>query len=435
MNKILAAVCILACVSAPLLAQGSAVATPEEEITKFNLTLRELGPKLRSGEDMNVLGRLDLLKSLEIEYSGNEAALEVIRTEISQLTLPRAGDYARAHRYADLVDGRLYDQAPPAPLLDGYSPVDAIEAIAKAAVSRQVVMINEAHHVPQHRAFTIQLLAALREKGFTYFAAETLHPDADLAKRGYPTRATGAYIEEPLYGDIVRTALRLGYKVIPYEHEEYVLGESMEVRERDQTRNLFERILQKDPKAKVLIHAGYGHISESDGPRRTMASYFKEKTGIDPLTINQYWTTEHGAPEFEEPLYRQVTERGLIKRPVVFRNAAGDFWSRSRTFDVTLFHPRSEYKHGRPTWLRMGGLRMPLLLKDGICGPAPRCLVQARPAKEGADAIPIDQILVEKGKEAPALMVPAGEIVIRVEDARGKVVSEKSATVPVPRPN
>ena len=42
--------------------------------------------------------------------------------------------------------------------LEGYKPVDALKALARAAAGVQVVMINEAHHVPQHRAFTLALL-------------------------------------------------------------------------------------------------------------------------------------------------------------------------------------------------------------------------------------------------------------------------------------
>jgi hypothetical protein len=296
-------------------------------------------------------------------------------------------------------------------------------------------MINEAHHVPQHRAFTLQLLYALRKQGFTYFAAEAFSHDPQLSERGYPTRATGSYVSEPVFGDLVRTALRLGYKTVPYETES---GDSREARERDQARHLGERILAKDPKARVLVHAGHGHISETPGRVKMMAAVFRDMTGIDPFTINQEWMTEHSAPEHEQMVYRWATERGLVTRPVVFRKGAGDFWSLSDSSDVALFHPRSRYEHGRPHWLRMGGLRSPFPLPEGVCGlafllsegassQAPACLVKARPAREGADAIPIDQIAVEEGKPVPALMLPEGEHVISVEDAKGKLIKEWTA--------
>ena len=51
---------------------------------------------------------------------------------------------------------------------------------------------------------------------------------------------------------------------------------------------------------------------------------------------------------------------------------------------------------------------------------APRCLARARSAREGADAIPIDQLEVLAEDPAPALMLPAGEFIIEVQDPEGK---------------
>jgi hypothetical protein len=57
-----------------------------------------------------------------------------------------------------------------------------------------------------------------------------------------------------------------------------------------------------------------------------MAVHFKEMTGIDPLAINQTVMTEHGAPEFEHPVYRWAAARslvGLTEEAVLFRNPGG----------------------------------------------------------------------------------------------------------------
>ena len=92
--------------------------------------------------------------------------------------------------------------------------------------------------------------------------------------------------------------------------------------------------------------------------------------------------------------------------------------------DVTLFHPRSRPLNGeaggRPDWLRLGGSRGPYRLPKQVCGAAPRCMVRARSAREGADAIPIDQLEVLAERPAAALMLPAGEFIIEVEDPEGK---------------
>ena len=414
---------------AALLLVASA-ASGEVSVQKLNLASATIGDKLqRAHESGSLASELRALQALEAEYAGKDAELDLIRTVIAQNVLPLVGDYAGALRYGDLIEGKPDLQtAPRVTALEGFSPVNALQEIARAARSRQVVMINEAHHVPQHRAFTLQLLAALRKEGYTWFAAETLHPDPGLAERGYPTAKTGAYIQEPLYGDLVRTALRLGFRVVPYEIETFEPGRGIEVRERAQAANLVERILKRDPRAKVLIHAGYGHISERTEPPRMMAGYFKEMSGIDPLTVNQTPMTEHGSPEYEQPLYRWAVDRGLVVEPAIFRDAAGEPWTASKGADMAVFHPRSRYENGRPDWLRMGGLRSPLPLPLACASP-PGCLVKARAAAEAADAIPVDQILVEAGKPAPALMLPDGKFRIRVEDAKGALIDERMVTV------
>jgi hypothetical protein len=188
--------------------------------------------------------------------------------------------------------------------------------------------------------------------------------------------------------------------------------------------------LKKDAKAKILVHAGYAHIDESGDDRVgaiTMAQRFKEMTGIDPFTIEQTEMSEHSAREFEHPLYQYVTEKGLAARPVVFQNERGELWTQERgRHDVTLFHPRTRLLSGdaggRPDWLRQGGSRGPYRLPKNVCGAEPRCLVRARAANESEGATPLDQLEVLAKRPAPALMLPAGEFVIEIQDPEGKPV-------------
>jgi hypothetical protein len=394
--------------------------------------LAEMEDKLQKiGEIPSPIGRLEAFEALAAQYAGHREAKREIAQFLSWAQA-EVGDDAGALRSfphplpmpLELPANEADFAYPEGPPLDGYAPLDALETLAEAADSVQVIMINEAHHIPQHRAFTIELLGALRKKGFTYFAAEALGNDPGLAERGYPTEKTGTYFAEPLCGDMVRTALHLGYKIVPYEPEP-----GSGDREGEQAANI-ARILQADPRAKILVHAGYSHIEELPLlGKRWMASRFKEMAGIDPLTVNQDWMTEQIEPKNEAAAYRRAVEAGLLTRPVVFRNGAGKLWTVRDGVDVTLFHPRSHYENGRPTWLRMNGLRSPFPLPQEICGPAPRCLVRARSAAEGPDATPIDQILAEPGRPV-ALLLPAGEFALRVEDAAGKVLGERSLRMP-----
>lgn len=391
----------------------------DASLADVNRLGRDITERVRAAGG-NLLTQVETLRGLQREYTEKgPVALDVLALYTMERTV-ELGNYAEALRLADR--GRA-PSGPASPEqiaeLEGYEAVDALEAITDLARDELLVFINEAHHVPQHRAFTLELLRALRPLGFTHFAAETLYEtDSYLNERGFPTKASGAYIDEPVYGSLVRTALELGYVVVPYES----MGESVGGggdRELGQARNLIERTLEAADDARVIVHAGYAHIDE-DGRiagSRTMAARVKEITGIDPLTIDQTVMSEHGSPEFEHPIYRHVVEARGFSRPVLLVGAEGEPWTlEPGRRDVTLFHPRSVYEHGRPHWLRMGGLRRFHELPRDVLGPETRVLVEARAVGESPDAVPVDRVEVVAGAPIPALVLPAGEFWLEVEN-------------------
>lgn len=84
-------------------------------------------------------------------------------------------------------------------LISGFEPRDAIAGIVEAARDRQIVILNEAHHVARHRAFALLLARELRTLGFEYLACETFSSTVDIAAmqpRKYPLRRDGAYIRD-----------------------------------------------------------------------------------------------------------------------------------------------------------------------------------------------------------------------------------------------
>lgn len=374
----------------------------------------------------NVLARLLGLQALE---RGDGHSEPVVELEVMR-ALTEAGRYAEALRYgdrnadpADPVDPATGDPLAP---LAGYHADDAVAAVARLARQERVVMINEAHHLPQHRAFTLELLRELRRQGYTWFAAETLADDAGLQGRGYPTPASGAYINEPVYGDLVRTALRLGFHVVAYEH-----AGGIDERERGQAARLVAATLAVDPNARIVVHAGYDHVAMAVPPGNPprMAMRFREMTGITPLTVDQVRMTEHSAAEYEDPLYRALDAGGRLTRATVFTAPGGRAWSADPArFAVTVFHPRTRLQDGRPRWLRMDGLRHAFRLPADLCPTRP-CLVEARHAAESADAIPVDRIYLAQGEPTPALILPPGNFVITAETADGTLLRRITAHV------
>jgi hypothetical protein len=421
LTTLLVATLLLAFNCATVTAQQQTGAIKSDELQK------EISEKKRRAlENGNPLIELEFLRP----YWGNSTIAPDVQQSIGYQLLnasAQIGNYAEALKYADegrqwrAYKGRQMDDPKQ---LEGFKPTDALKAVLQMSDSAQIILINEAHHVPQHRAFIYELLKALRQKGFTHFATETLsEKDAGLNERGYPTKATGFYTVEPVYGDLMRNAHKLGYRIVPYE---WVGNYTPDNREHGQAKNLFERILKNNPKAKILVHTGYDHINETGTlvGAKTMAQRLREITGIDPLTIDQTVMTEHSAPEYEHPLFRYVMETNRISRPSVFRKDKGEWWTLEKgKRDVTLFTPRSLYKDGRPTWLRLGGDRQPYKLPKDICETTARCLVRARVAGESADAVPIDQIEVVANRSIPVLMLPKGDFVLEVKDAADKVLT------------
>ena len=335
--------------------------------------------------------------------------------------------------------------------LKAYTAVDARQAILELAAPRQAVFINEAHHVPMDRAFTLSLLRGLYARGFRYFAAETLdEKDTSLQTRGYPTINSGYYTREPVFGDLVRTAIKLGYKIIPYEYTgpkspDPVAAQNQ--RERGEAQNLYDRIFKHDPKAKVLVHAGYGHVAKksftvsfvpgpftsqtASGTVTLMALWFERISKIVPLSIDQSIMYEHSAPAYESGYYRAAIADNLLQQaPIVLKNKAGRYFTAPAdpaAYDLVVFHPRTLYQFGRPTWLSENGQRQAYILPGDLGIPANTpALVQAFYANEDANiAVPIDQIEVKPGlNPLPALMLPAGRFHLRVVDGTDKVLRE-----------
>jgi hypothetical protein len=301
------------------------------------------------------------------------------------------GNYQEAKDYFESVSFASRWTTPPE---EGCHAVNALKTLETLATSEQAIFINEAHHVPEHRAFSINVLKALRSLGFEYFAAETLN--SNLYSPGYPILGTtGYYTDEPVYGDLIRTALALGYKVIAYESAS---ESSQNEREENQAKNLVRRIVDKDPSAKMIVHAGYGHIAERGAEGwKPMAVYFKELTGINPVTIDQ--TTTANVSTLNESSFFWCSD-GLW----VANDHEGNY-------DLMLFHPEVSYELGRPTWLQFNGERQLYTLEKTICNENYPCLIQARVFEEGATAVPLDQIEVRDELSSTTLLLAVSRLI------------------------
>jgi hypothetical protein len=191
----------------------------------------------------------------------------------------KKGDYRSTLELFDLEDNNKnyqIDKNTIDSIQSNYTPTNAKDYLIERAKVEQIVIINEAHHNPNHRIFTKSLLQGLYNNGYTYLGLEALfngpkggtligntgnrildERDSLLNERGYPVFQSGNYLE-PQMGNLIRTALEIGFVVFSYEKSGVGSGNP---RERGQAMNI-ANILKTDPNAKILIHCGYSHAYE-----------------------------------------------------------------------------------------------------------------------------------------------------------------------------
>jgi hypothetical protein len=275
--------------------------------------------------------------------------------------------------------------------------------IVEMAKDRKAVFFNEAHSAPLTRSLTIPMLAKLRELGFNYFAAETLYQtDTEINKRGYPVPESGFYVNEPLYAEMVRTALKLGYTVVAYDAENAGIGDP---RERAGAENLYRQVFKKDPKARLVVNAGFAHVQKSGKylGGTSMGEFFHRISGIDPLTIEQTMMLEHPKPDQNHPYYVAVMAAHALTVPSVFA-AGGKAWTlKPDKYDMNVIFPPDPTTADRPEWLRLGGLRVEYRVGSEVCNNHFPCLVEARYINEGDDSVAADRVVLNVVDEnAPA---------------------------------
>jgi hypothetical protein len=288
----------------------------------------------------------------------------------------------------------------------------ALDAIVEAVRERQIVMINEAHHVPRDRAFATLVAIELRKLGFQYLAMETLaERTEEMALRGYPVVEDGYYSRDPVFGDFIRRAMAVGFVPVAYEHaniQESDPGKKQDMREEGQARNIVERILRKDPAARVLVHVGYGHMRKSAGGAASgppmMAEYLRSMTGIEPYGIDQ----TQPLPS-DELLTSALIKAAPTDAFVVTPRGATRPYLATPAVDMFVFHKPTRLVKGRPHWLEMTGYRKPRKFPVALLPKTGRRLIQAFVVGESVDAVPMDQVLVTAGQPVPVLMLPKGK--------------------------
>lgn len=348
-----------------------------------------------------------------------------------------AGDYNAAAEYGP----KDFDSMAIAGYLDARSYLDTVSGIQyknarsyilSRAANEQVIMINETRYLPQHRAFTISLLKDLYNTGFRYFATDLLNNRSDRQLGDLDLR-TGYFAAEPVAGELLRKAIEIGYNLVAYED---TLADNHSGTGRDAIQAArIASILQKDPTAKILVHAGQAHIAEDIVGESyiPMAVAFRRFTGINPFTIDQTELTPGSTFEYGRYFYSLLKPKIVGSEPVVaFRKEQPVSLLENAAYDIQMIHPPVKLVHNRPGWLGVNGAR-----KEFAVRPTEKALyfIQAYYLSECASKslsilIPADQTYIADRDGYYWLFLYPGKYKLVLRDIDYSILAEKEIEVP-----
>ena len=358
------------------------------------------------------------------------------------------------NRYWDCSESNSVQSSEPDVMkrFKNYTSTDATNFVLKAAEKTNFVFINESNRFPQTRAFVQLMLKDLWKKGFRYLAIEAYNQDDNgLKARGYPVMNSGYSIKEPVFGDLIREAVSLGFLVSGYQPTPQEIDKAKKI-VRSKTPNVsgdllnhnakswaqamnLSRIIRSEPDAKIVVLAKENDIREYSIEGQTdMATWFKSLTRKNPLTIDQCRMVE-SCPRETEEIYSKLTltkatvfKSKSSEEPEAFVQQTFDESSHERLkqcFDIQVFHPKHYYPFNRPAWLQMDGYRKAYEFNPDKHEMTYPCMVRAY--KKGEDknfAVPVDVMEVVDPAIATSLMLPVGEYELVMKDKKGLKVLE-----------
>lgn len=292
----------------------------------------------------------------------------------------------------------------------GYQAVSLKNAIAVIAGKSRILMINESHSEIGTRALIYEMLPTLKELGFRYVAFEALAvsknvsvhsgtaavpslDDKKLIERGYAidSNKAGFYIREPVFGELIRESIRLGFGLVAYDPRRF---SSRKDREEKEAQNL-SVFLDQHPSERLLVVAGYSHILKTDG---WMADELRRRGDYKITSVDQVDGIGGCGGIVNDVSYPYVLKS---------KDSASKFWSYQSGSDVTVLQVLDNLRGAKATWLTLGGVRRELALPRSVCREKVPCMVSATYASESDDAVPADRLIVF-GREKPILYLSPG---------------------------
>lgn len=302
----------------------------------------------------------------------------------------------------------------------GFTTVNARDYIIERSKIEQIIIINEAHTYPNHRTFTHSLLQGLYDNGFRYLGLEALF-DTIINERKYPIIESGYYTKETEFGNLVYTALNIGFTLFGYDDFEHNGKE----REIAQARNI-ANFIKQNPHGKVLIHCGHDHVIKGTPNNQTwekaMAGRLKEYTQINPFTIDQTRFAEKSERKYNHPFIAMVNK----EFSVVLIDGNGNLFNGKKgndQVDVRIIHPETHYVNNRPNWLLSVENRKEYRIENSKITQYPLLVLAYRKNEFENSGVPVDIIEVFESENIPSLILDKGNYDIIMKDRKYNIIN------------
>jgi hypothetical protein len=374
------------------------------------LSIGQLVFKIREEQKgKNILFKIQhletLLKSQEESEKNHNFILQFIATLYS---------YTGQHLHAlQTWDTAFSSQQSKTYQLQDMHATSAVKYVVKQAKKHNLVLINEAHHIAQHRVFTHELLKPLWDTGFKYLAVEALTlAGEELIAKGWVTEESGEYTYETLMVNMLLEAQRIGYKIIAYD---YKPSKSREEREDLAADTVYKKTFATDKNAKVLIHVGYSHVKETQD---RLAGKLEKLTKSEAFTVSQAYFKEPYSVSSSHSTYNLITTKfSKMLNPYILVSKDNLAWSdSSEEYDVSIIWPRSQYLQGRPIWVSLN--RDKVMIDRRVCGTKSTCLVEVYSDKN-IQKLPTDRIVIDENQPSSFVYIRSNTDYVRAVDIDG----------------
>ena len=319
------------------------------------------------------------------------------------------------------------------PLKD-FQAKDAKSYLREKAKENQFTFLNDSPMYPQTRIFAKSILKDYWDAGYRYLGVEAFtNLTEDYSRYSFPSINAGTLSDEPMFGEMLREALNLGFKLFSFQASETEIAKAKNILSRKGSTGLkgeaanwakamnINRQFLKDKAGKYLIYCNKFQVEEKKPG--TLTFWFQQITRNQIYSIDQVTMNEH-CPQTEHPHYKYAN----ASTPSVFLKYKTPYIAKKEEienpYDIQIFHPRTQYIQNRPDWLRMKGARVPYVVNpDQYEMQYPLLAIAYSTSEDRQIAVPLDVIEFESNKIAMPLILPKGnyDLILRDKKTRKKI--------------